>query len=270
MKPPKHEVSKIDATSSPKSDHHVLKATEIHPLISQDPSTIIVAPGSDLELELRIQQLKDDLAPEGANELVLFDRIVVQLRRLHRAQKNEPDEPNALWMRYETMADRGFWKAHAEFHKLRAQHRQEAAERAAQEPEEPMQDVRDWRERIEMVPEIDPDYPVVKGTDLTVEYVCSMLADRWSFRDILDRFPKLHAADLLACRLCEIEGKCCKWPDGKEPHDPQWPWALPPDAEDEPPRVPQIPPWPIFDDDDDNDKNKKTKKPKPKRRRGLR
>ena len=59
----------------------------------------------------------------------------------------------------------------------------------------------DREERIELNLEVLAGKPVVKGTRLSVQLILELLADDWSTDEILDQYPTLTKADVLAC-LC--------------------------------------------------------------------
>ncbi len=169
-------------------------------------------------------------APADVTEVLMINRLIETLRRLRRSSQSEPETPSHTWMRFESLASKEFWKALTELEKHRARKRKEAAAEAKARanakpeppPEPPDEDFEDWRERIVIDPRYWPDWPVVKGTDITAEYVCAMLEDEWTFEEIRERFPQLRVSDIRACQLCESEGKCGPWPDGIEPIVP-WP-----------------------------------------------
>jgi len=56
-----------------------------------------------------------------------------------------------------------------------------------------------WQERITVDPEIQVGKPIVKGTRLAVEFIIDLLASEWTEEDILDNYPGLTRADILAC-----------------------------------------------------------------------
>ena len=53
--------------------------------------------------------------------------------------------------------------------------------------------------RIVLDPAVLAGKPVVRGTRLSVEFVISLLAERWTEADILDAYPGLESADVQAC-----------------------------------------------------------------------
>jgi uncharacterized protein (DUF433 family) len=52
---------------------------------------------------------------------------------------------------------------------------------------------------IVLDPEVLAGKPLIRGTRISVEHVISLLAEGWSEVDILDNYPGLTRADLLAC-----------------------------------------------------------------------
>lgn len=56
-----------------------------------------------------------------------------------------------------------------------------------------------WEDRIELRDGVLAGKPVVKGTRLAVEFVVGLLADGWTESQILEEYPALTRADVLAC-----------------------------------------------------------------------
>lgn len=56
----------------------------------------------------------------------------------------------------------------------------------------------DWRDRIITDPEILMGKPVIKGTRISVELLVGRLADGWTFEAVLEAYPHIVHADLLA------------------------------------------------------------------------
>lgn len=54
-------------------------------------------------------------------------------------------------------------------------------------------------ERITADPNVLVGKPVVRGTRLSVDFVLSLLADRWTRGEILDQYPSLTDQDITAC-----------------------------------------------------------------------
>jgi uncharacterized protein (DUF433 family) len=52
---------------------------------------------------------------------------------------------------------------------------------------------------IVLDPEVLAGKPLIRGTRISVEHVIGLLAEGWSEVDILDNYPGLTRADLLAC-----------------------------------------------------------------------
>jgi hypothetical protein len=89
------------------------------------------------ELEAMLQRLKSDLKPQSEVELLLVDRIVSnvwRLRRLLALEEKETrntyngglDRDADLFFRYETMLERGIYKALHELQRLQAARKGEA------------------------------------------------------------------------------------------------------------------------------------------------
>jgi uncharacterized protein (DUF433 family) len=56
-----------------------------------------------------------------------------------------------------------------------------------------------WKRRIHRDPGILGGKPVIKGTRIAVAFVLELLAHGWTHEQILDDYPNLKNADLLAC-----------------------------------------------------------------------
>lgn len=55
-----------------------------------------------------------------------------------------------------------------------------------------------WEERIVIDPAVVTGKPVVRGTRMTVEFILGLMAEDWGQAEILDNYPQLTRADLLA------------------------------------------------------------------------
>ncbi len=53
-------------------------------------------------------------------------------------------------------------------------------------------------ERIEINPKKMGGKPVIKGTRIPVYFILELLANGWSFEDILENYPQLTKEDILA------------------------------------------------------------------------
>ncbi|ASJ01563.1 antitoxin [Thermococcus gorgonarius] len=53
-------------------------------------------------------------------------------------------------------------------------------------------------ERIEINPRKMGGKPVIKGTRIPVYFILELLANGWSFEDILENYPQLTREDILA------------------------------------------------------------------------
>ena len=57
----------------------------------------------------------------------------------------------------------------------------------------------EWHERIVTNPDVLVGKPVIKGTRRAVEFVIDLLAQGWSYDDILATYPGITREDVLAC-----------------------------------------------------------------------
>ncbi len=53
-------------------------------------------------------------------------------------------------------------------------------------------------ERIEINPKKMGGKPVIKGTRIPVYFILELMANGWSFEDILENYPQLTREDILA------------------------------------------------------------------------
>ncbi len=56
-----------------------------------------------------------------------------------------------------------------------------------------------WQDRIITDPQVLVGKPVIRGTRLAVEFIIDLLAQGWSFDDILANYPGITREDVLAC-----------------------------------------------------------------------
>jgi uncharacterized protein (DUF433 family) len=55
-----------------------------------------------------------------------------------------------------------------------------------------------WKKRIVIDPEILTGKPVIKGTRISVDFILELLANGWSYEQILKNYPQLKKEDILA------------------------------------------------------------------------
>jgi uncharacterized protein (DUF433 family) len=55
-----------------------------------------------------------------------------------------------------------------------------------------------WKKRIVVDPEILAGKPVIKGTRISVDFILELLANGWSYEQILKNYPQLKKEDILA------------------------------------------------------------------------
>ena len=58
---------------------------------------------------------------------------------------------------------------------------------------------------IEIDPEICGGKPVIKGTRITVEFILELLANGWSYDEILENYPQLKKEDILEAIRYAVE-----------------------------------------------------------------
>ena len=57
---------------------------------------------------------------------------------------------------------------------------------------------KDWRERIETNPKIVVGKPIIKGTRISVDFILELLAQGWTYEQILKNYPQLKRDDISA------------------------------------------------------------------------
>jgi uncharacterized protein (DUF433 family) len=74
----------------------------------------------------------------------------------------------------------------------------------------------DWRECISVDPGVLVGKPVVRGTRLAVEFILDLVADGWSFEEVMANYPGLTVEDIRACvayaRAVLVEVQFSPWP----------------------------------------------------------
>ena len=60
-------------------------------------------------------------------------------------------------------------------------------------------------ERIVIDQEILGGKPVIKGTRISVEFILELLANGWSYEEILRNYPQLEKEDILAAIRYSVE-----------------------------------------------------------------
>ncbi|MCD6521335.1 DUF433 domain-containing protein [Candidatus Calescamantes bacterium] len=60
-------------------------------------------------------------------------------------------------------------------------------------------------ERIVIDQEILAGKPVIKGTRISVEFILELLANGWSYEEILRNYPQLEKEDILAAIRYSVE-----------------------------------------------------------------
>ena len=55
-----------------------------------------------------------------------------------------------------------------------------------------------WQDRIGIDPKVLVGKPVIKGTRLAVEFIMELLAEGWSYQQILKNYPQLTEEDIRA------------------------------------------------------------------------
>ncbi len=58
---------------------------------------------------------------------------------------------------------------------------------------------------IEADPNICGGKPVIKGTRITVEFILELLANGWSYEEILENYPQLKKEDILEAIKYAVE-----------------------------------------------------------------
>lgn len=56
-----------------------------------------------------------------------------------------------------------------------------------------------WKDRIVVDPAVLVGKPVIKGTRLAVEFIVDLLAQGWTYDEVMENYPGLTRQDILAC-----------------------------------------------------------------------
>ena len=56
-----------------------------------------------------------------------------------------------------------------------------------------------WNERITVDPDILVGKPIIRGTRIAVEFMLELLANGWSYEQILSNYPGIKQEDIQAC-----------------------------------------------------------------------
>jgi len=62
-----------------------------------------------------------------------------------------------------------------------------------------------YADRVTVNPEILVGKPVIKGTRMSVEFILELLADGWTYEEILNSYPQLVQEDILAAIEYSLE-----------------------------------------------------------------
>jgi uncharacterized protein (DUF433 family) len=57
----------------------------------------------------------------------------------------------------------------------------------------------DWHDRITLDPAILVGKPCIKGTRMSVEFIVELLANGWTYEQILEDYDHITRDDILAC-----------------------------------------------------------------------
>ncbi len=62
-----------------------------------------------------------------------------------------------------------------------------------------------WQDKITINPRILVGKPIIKGTRLAVEFIIELLAQGWSYDEILSNYPGITTEDIQACLLYALD-----------------------------------------------------------------
>lgn len=180
------------------------------------------------------EAFRADAAPQGALESALIDLLITAAHRLARIAKREVDVKtgDTAHLRERSHAERAWTRALADWKRARppasrpgrtglpepepAVEPEPEAHALPQEPPEPivLPEIADWRPYIGMNREVSILWPVILGTDITVEEVACMIVEGWSPEEIIKRYPGITPAQIAATRSCDVEFMCGPWING--------------------------------------------------------
>ncbi|MGM0366307.1 MAG: DUF433 domain-containing protein [Actinomycetota bacterium] len=56
-----------------------------------------------------------------------------------------------------------------------------------------------WQERITFDTKIVAGKPIIKGTRLSVDFILDLIANDWSYEEIIKNYPQIDLQDIKAC-----------------------------------------------------------------------
>ena len=62
-----------------------------------------------------------------------------------------------------------------------------------------------YKDRIEINHDILTGKPIIKGTRISVEFILELLAQGWSYEEILQNYPQLEREDIIAAIEYSLE-----------------------------------------------------------------
>lgn len=146
--------------------------------------------------------IRADLAPIGALEGLLADRVALLAWRLKVASDREryakPDRAVSR-SRSARLVDREFRRAHDQFRSIRAERRQ-----VAKSEDLPARDL-STSSHLKKEALIGDGTPLIKGTLISAGRVIGHIVEGWSWSEILAIYPELSESDIRECLAYSIE-----------------------------------------------------------------
>ncbi len=66
-------------------------------------------------------------------------------------------------------------------------------------------EVKMWKERITIDKEVLAGKPIIKGTRISVEFILELLANGWTYEEVLENYPQLTKEDILSAIQYSLE-----------------------------------------------------------------
>ncbi len=194
--------------------------------------------------------------PEGPIEEALIDRIIRTAWRLRLADPKSDSPPTDRdSLRILTEAERAWTRVLTDWARYRKSCKSvKTPSRPADKPAPKSNDPQpepspdpytppstpvSWPQHVAIDPSVSQDYPIVKGTNLFVDLVASMLQEGLTPEEIHRDFPSLNGTQIEAARLCDVAGFAGPWPSRtRSPQAPN-PDSSPPDSTP-PPSTPPL------------------------------
>ena len=220
---------------------HALR-TETRPSPTSEPSRVSVLYATASDFAAMLPKLRDELGAETFFETLLADLViqaVVRLRQFAAAAESETGVEEKR-VRSEGHVYDAMMDAYKDLRRERDRREDAARKRPATRANEPSMDrvaplaarevstidpaaiprideearaaSDDWRSRLAIDPMVSQTSPVVRGTWVTAQRICSLVIDNWTWADLLRTHPELTEDDIRSCLAYSVEQENREYP----------------------------------------------------------